>query len=239
MLKPVPDRSLSPPAKILIVEDHELVRVGLQQLIELQPDLQICGQASGVKEAQQLIQQTSPHIVIVDLRLEGSSGLELIQWIAERRSHTKIIVLSMHEEQDYGERVLRLGAMGYVNKQEAAQLIIAAIRRVLAAKLYFSEELVDRVLRRMASRSNDVVGSPVAALSDRELEIVTLLGHGFTTEDIANRLFLSRNTIGTYRERLKSKLRLRNAAELTRFAVCWVEGSIQHVAQAADEQSEL
>ncbi|MCA9133236.1 MAG: response regulator transcription factor [Planctomycetales bacterium] len=209
-------------ARIMIVDDHELVREGLQKLIDSQDNLQVCGQAACAKEARRCIPELEPDVVIVDLKLPDASGLELIAWIAGQRPECKVVVSSMHDEVLYGERVLRLGAMGYVSKESAARTILEAIYHALEGKYYFSKELIHRVLRRATGLGSDAATSPVAALSDRELEILTMLGQGLTTELISRRLFLSRNTVGTYRERLKVKLNLKNSTELTHFAVRWV-----------------
>lgn len=224
-MKPSPVRIESSsvrPTKILIVDDHELVQEGLAALIRSQTDLQLCGVSGCMYEAKRMIESEGPELVIVDLRLPDASGLILLQWITEQRPKVRVIVSSMYDEEQYGGRVLRLGAMGYVNKSSSGQLILKAIRRVMDGKLFFSEELTEQLLRESSCRATEK--SAVALLTDRELEILTLLGQGMTTQEISQKLFLSRNTIGTYRERLKSKLKLKNSVELIYFAVCWAEG---------------
>jgi DNA-binding NarL/FixJ family response regulator len=215
-------------ARVMIVDDHELIRTGLRQLVERQSDLSVCGEASDVNQAKQIITETVPDVVLVDLRLGETSGLDLIKWMVDQRPEIRIIVCTMHSEITYGERVLRLGATGFVSKQDSVSAIIAAIRKVLAGGLFFSEELTQQVMRRSSRHSAYAAKSPVAALSDREIEILSLLGQGCTTDMIAQRLFLSRNTIGTYRERLKTKLDLKNCSELVYFAIHWVEDRDTH-----------
>ena len=168
------------------------------------------------------IREQQPDLVIVDLTLRESNGLSLIEWIRRERSATKVIVLSMHDERDYGERALRAGAAAYVRKQASARTILIAIDRVLEGKLFFGNDLTER-LAMLATSGNRVVDpSPVSSLSDRELEIVSLIGTGLSTVQIGQRLHLSPSTVGTYRERLKTKLRLKNSIELSRFATLWI-----------------
>lgn len=220
--QPTPTSNAAQAIRVMIVDDHELLREGLRQLIIGQPRLEVCGEASNEREARSRFRVLRPDLVVVDLSLRESSGLDLIKWIRQERPATKVIVSTMHDERDYGERSLRAGAVGYVNKQSPARTILAAIAQVLEGKLFFSEVLTSRLLCRVASRSPTADGSPVAALSDRELEVFSLIGAGLTTDLIAERLHLSPHTIGTYRERLKTKLNLKGSAELSHFATLWV-----------------
>lgn len=208
--------------RLMIVDDHELMRDGLRQLIIRQPHLEVCGEASNEHEARTRFRELHPDLVVVDLTLGEGSGLDLIKWIRQERPDTKVIVSTMHDERDYGERALRAGAVGYVNKQLPARTILAAIARVLEGKLFFSEALTERLMQRATSPTAAADDSPVAALSNRELEIFSLIGAGLTTDQIAQRLHLSSNTVGTYRERLKTKLNLKSSAELSHFATLWV-----------------
>lgn len=210
--------SVTKPTKVMIVDDHELLRDGLRQLLSRQPNLDVCGEAASEREARKRFGELQPDLVIVDLTLTESSGLDLIKWIVGQQSDTKVIVSTMHNERDYGERVLRAGAVGYVNKQAPARTILSAIARVLEGKLFFSEALTERLLQRVISPSSTPDDSPLAMLSDRELQIFTLIGQGQSTDQIAHRLHLSPNTIGTHRERLKKKLNLKSSAELSHFA---------------------
>lgn len=208
--------------RVLIVDDHELLRDGLRQLIDRQPNLAACGEAATESEAHQRVRELQPDLVIVDLALHESSGLDLIKWIVKYCPRAKVIVSTMYDERDYGERVLRAGAVGFVNKQQPARTILTGIAHVLEGKLFFSDALTRRMMLRATPKSTNADESLVAALSNRELEIFTLIGEGRTTDQIAARLHLSVNTIGTYRERLKTKLQINSSTELTRSATLWV-----------------
>jgi DNA-binding NarL/FixJ family response regulator len=208
--------------RVMIVDDHELMRDGLRQLISRQANLEVCGEAASEREARGRFRELQPDLVVVDLTLQESSGLDLIKWIRQERPDTKVIVSTMHDERDFGDRALRAGAVGYVNKHLPARTILAAIARVLEGKLFFSDTLTERLMQRATSQTAAAGDSPVATLSDRELEIFSLIGAGLTTDQIARRLHLSNNTIGTYRERLKTKLNLKSSPELSHFATLWV-----------------
>jgi DNA-binding NarL/FixJ family response regulator len=207
--------------RVLLVDDHELVRSGLAELIGAERDLQVCGQAPDAPTAMQLLHDTSPHVAIVDLMLQQGSGIELIKQIKASDPTVRIIVCSMHDDRLYAERALQAGAMGYVNKQEPAERIVEAVRHVLADRLFVKQEIADRILRRAARRGDAEAPSAIETLSDRELEVLELIGQGLTTRAIADKLGLSVKTIDTYREHLKLKLDLGSATELVRFAVAW------------------
>jgi DNA-binding NarL/FixJ family response regulator len=208
-------------SRVLLVDDHSLVRAGLAKLVASQEDLEVCGEASDAAAALRLIRRHEPDLVIVDLTLREGSGLELIKQAAALDSSIKMLVLSMHDELLYAERALAAGAMGYVSKQEPSRVVMEAIRRVLEGRVYTSEEIAERVLRRSTGKAKSEGGLPTDVLSDRELEVLGLLGDGLNTREIAERLNLSTKTIDTYRENIKSKLGLNNANELLRFAVAW------------------
>ena len=207
-------------AKVLIVDDHPLVRQGLAARIAGEPDLMICGEASGVDEALALLDSTEPALVIVDLTLKAGHGLALVKKVSQRAPHTKILVLSAHEEALFGERSIRAGAHGYVNKQEAQEKIIAAMRAVLRGERYLSAESIQRLIGRAAGARSKEGG--VESLSDRELEIFELIGRGKSTRSIAQKLHLSVHTIESHRENIRAKLSLQNGAELVQRAVQWV-----------------
>jgi len=217
------DRSPHDPQKktVLLVDDHSLVRKGLAELIDDEHDLEVCGQAADASTALTLTRRLQPDLVIIDLMLREGTGLELIKQIAALDPDIKMIVCSMHDEALYAERVLAAGAMGYVSKQEPSRVVLEAIRGVLSGRIYASEDVADRLLRRVSGRTGDQQGNPVDALSDRELEVLNLLGKGLNTRAIADQLKLSTKTIDTYREHIKAKLGLKNANELLRFAVAW------------------
>ncbi len=207
--------------KVLIVDDHPLMRAGLTMRISLLPDLQVCGEAASGEEALALVNQADPDLVLVDLSLKSGHGLELIKQIKSQHPRVKILVVSAFDESLYAERALRAGALGYLNKQESIEKLPEAIRTVLAGQRFVSATMARRLLDQSFSVS-DQSKTPIERLSNRELEIFQLIGEGLTTGTIANRLFLSTNTIDTHRENIKRKLGLANAGELTRAAVQWV-----------------
>jgi DNA-binding NarL/FixJ family response regulator len=208
--------------KILIVDDHPIVREGLAARLARQPDFEVCGEAEDVVDAIEKVKSTRPHIVIVDLSLKSGQGLDLIKRIKALDLNTKMLVSSMYDESLYAERSLRAGAMGYVNKQEVSEKIIDAIRQVIDGKIYLSPRMTERLLQRAVGSMPQLVQSPFETLTDRELEIFKMIGKGMTTRQIANDLHLSVKTVETHRENLKGKLNLPNSAELGREAVQWV-----------------
>lgn len=207
--------------KILIVDDHSLVRSGLSELLSGEADLDVCGEASDAASAVGLVRETHPDLAVIDIMLKGGSGVELIKQIKALDPSVRMLVSSMHDETLYAERVLSAGAMGYVNKQEPASRVLDAIRQILAGRIFVSERIADRVLRRVGQAAGEPTRTPLDALSDRELEVFTLIGQGLATRQIAERLNLSIKTIDTYREHIKTKLNLDSANELVRSAVAW------------------
>jgi DNA-binding NarL/FixJ family response regulator len=211
-------------AKILLVDDHPLVREWLATLINQQPDLSICGEAESVQEALDYLRTASPDLAIVDLSLKDSSGLELIKTMKSLHPGVGVIVLSMHDENHYAERAIRAGARGYVTKRETTKKIITAIHQVLAGKLGVSEEVAALFAEKFVDRRARM-DSPMAELSDRELEVFRLLGKGLDTRTVASRLQISIKTVQAYCARIKEKLNLANATELLREAVRWSESN--------------
>jgi DNA-binding NarL/FixJ family response regulator len=209
-------------ARILIVDDHPLVRSGLRLLIDCEPDLTVCGEAANVTDAMRLLESQKPDLLIVDLSLKESSGMELIKRIKAKNPDVKMLVSSMFEESLYAERVLSAGALGYVHKQEGMERVIEAIRCVLSGRVWLSTAMSDRMLRRMTASQAAPTQSPVHALSDRELEVFELIGRGRATKDIARQLHLSVKTVESHREKIKAKLGLKSASELNRAAVQWI-----------------
>lgn len=210
---------------IMIVDDHPLVREGLITLISNQRDFCLSGEASGIAEARELVRETHPDVVIVDLTLKDGNGITLIKELKEQYEGIKVLALSMHDETVFAERALRAGASGYVSKHEASRTIIQAIRTVLDDKLYLSERMMNRVLSRAVGSKQpqpQEQRSPVERLSNREIEIFEMIGHGLTSRQIAQQLDLSQRTVDTHRENIKDKLELKNAVELTKHAVQWV-----------------
>lgn len=209
-------------ARILIVDDHPIMRDGLTARISNEPDLTVCGEAEDVDTALQLVQELSPDLVIIDISLKSGHGLDLAKRIRERHPKTKMLVNSMYDESVYAERSLQVGAMGYLSKHMARECLIDAIHTVLQGKTYLSPEMTDHIVKTRVAGLARPGMSPIESLSDRELEVLTLIGQGITTGAIAKKLFLSVHTIDTYREKLKIKLNLANGAELNRYAAQWV-----------------
>ncbi len=208
---------------IFIVDDHPVLRRGLASLIESEPDLAVCGEASTCQAALRGIGQSKPDLVIVDLGLEGCDGLELLKDVKLRHPKTPALVLSVHDESLYAERALRAGARGYVTKQQLDDTVLTAIRRVLSGETYMSDKLATRLAAKFVGGQTLEDDSPLDVLSDRELEVFRLIGQGQGTRQIAQRLHLSIKTIESYREHIKQKLTLESGAELVRRATAWVE----------------
>jgi DNA-binding NarL/FixJ family response regulator len=206
--------------KILLVDDHPLVREGLANLIHQQPDLEVCGEAASQPQALQLIADAKPDIAVVDISLENGSGLELIKSIKAIHPSVAMLALSMHDESLYAERALRAGARGYLMKREAAKKVIQGIRAVLAGQLFVSEKISSLMAERFVE-GRTAVTSPVEQLSDRELEVFQLLGRGHSTRQIADHLNVGFKTVQAYCARIKEKLQLANATELLRAAMQW------------------
>jgi DNA-binding NarL/FixJ family response regulator len=211
----------SPKYRVLLVDDHPLVRRGLADVIAREPDLEACGEAGDVAEGLAVVERTKPHVVVVDLTLKTGHGLELIEKLKSRDPDLKILVSSMHDEMLFAERVLRAGARGYISKQEPPEALIRAIRQVLRGELYLSPRMTSRLLTRVVAGAS-TQDDPVQGFSNRELEVYEMIGQGLTIQQIASRLHLSPKTIETHREKIKQKLNVTNSAELNRRAVQWV-----------------
>lgn len=208
--------------KIVIVDDHPLLRERLAQLINNELDMEVIGEAESAKEAIQFIRERSPDLAIIDVTLKDSSGLELIKSIKTLSIGVPILVLSMHDESLYAERVLRAGATGYITKHQAADEVLSAIRRVLAGEVYMSEKMTSVFLKSLTATGVKRIPRPIDRLTDRELEVLDMIGRGHTTRQISDTLQLGVATIDTYRARIKEKMNFRNAAELQHFAIRWV-----------------
>jgi DNA-binding NarL/FixJ family response regulator len=207
-------------SKILIVDDHPLVRAGLAQLIGDCPDLEVCAEAADMAEALKQIDSTNPDLAIIDLSLAGGSGLDLIEHIKARNRNILMLVASMHDETLYAERVLAAGARGYINKQEAQDSIIRAIRQVLGGKVYLSEAMTERMLNGMVDLRTEKRN--IDSLSNRELQVFELIGQGVPSSQIASQLNLSIKTIETHQAHIKRKLGLGSAHELNQRAIRWM-----------------
>ena len=207
--------------RILIVDDHPVVRFGLQEMISQEADMGVCGVAESATEALEVLEKEAPDLVIVDLSLPDRNGLELIKQIQAKGSPPRIIVNSMHSEKLFAQRALKAGAGGYISKEVSTDELLAAIRKVMAGGIYLSEAMTQHLLQVTAGSDPSRQDSGVDVLSDRELEVFGLLGEALTTRQIAERLNLSVKTIETHRENIKAKLALENNNELIRRAVQW------------------
>jgi DNA-binding NarL/FixJ family response regulator len=208
--------------RVLVVDDHPVLRQGLKLLINQEPDLMVCAEAENLQQAFTAIREERPDIAIIDLSLAQSSGIDLIKNIKPRYPDLPILVLSMHEESLYAERALRAGARGYIMKKEAPEKVISAIRKVLEGSLYVSEAMGDKLLHQFVSRKSATVSSPVELFSDRELEVFQLIGKGLGTRQIAEKLNISIKTVEVYRANIKEKLNLKSSAELVQHAIHWM-----------------
>ncbi|HUI06083.1 MAG TPA: response regulator transcription factor [Verrucomicrobiae bacterium] len=208
---------------VFIVDDHPAVQEGLAAVVNQQRDLEVCGAAGSARDALESIAAVKPDIVIVDLSLQDGNGLELIKDLHARDHKLPLLVLSMHDEALYAERVVHAGAGGYVMKREPMSVLLTAVRHVLNGEVYLSEQLKAKIVGFHVGRSQPVIHSPVELLSDRELEVFELTGQGLGTREIAERLKLSMKTVSCYRQSIKLKLGLKNGTELTRQAIHWVE----------------
>ena len=209
----------SQPRSVLIVDDHPIVRQGLSQLINAEHDLMVCGDAATVDEAMKSLDSADPDVVIIDLSLADSDGLELIKQIRNKTRQLPVLVLSMHDENMYAERLLSAGANGYIMKQAAADQLLTALRRVLAGGVYVSEDLGVSMVERLAGSEGKQDSNPFERLSNRELQVMNLIGRGQTTREVAENLNLSVKTVESHRQRIKKKLNLQTSAQLVHFAV--------------------
>ncbi len=209
------------------MDDHAVVRYGIAQLINRQPDLVVCGEEEAASNALRAIEKLKPDLVIADISLKDSSGLELMRNIKAQYSRLPVLVVSAHDEAVYAEIAFRAGALGYLMKQSALDNIVVAIRRVLSGDIYVSEALGAKMIEQRIHGKTDIQESPVKSLSDRELEVFQLIGQWKKTSEIAQELHLSIKTIEYYREQIKRKLNLKNSAELTQHATSWVQRELR------------
>jgi DNA-binding NarL/FixJ family response regulator len=212
--------------RILLVDDHAVVRFGIAQLINRQADLVVCGEEESASNALSAIEKLKPDLVIADISLKDSSGLELMRNIKAQYSGLPVLVVSAHDESIYAEVAFRAGALGYLMKEEVLDKIPVAIRRVLSGNIYVSDALAAKMLQQQIRGQTDINESPVKSLSDREMEVFQLIGRWKKTKEIADELHLSIKTIEYYREQIKRKLNLKNASELTHYATSWVQREI-------------
>jgi DNA-binding NarL/FixJ family response regulator len=216
--------------RIYLVDDHGIVRHGLTVMIRAEADLELCGEAGDAAAATSEIIRLRPDVVIVDISLPGSSGIELIKNIKAFDPKIHFVVLSAHEESIYAMRVLKAGARGYVMKNDNVGRVLDAVRKVSQGQMYVSDEVASQMLHRVVNGQDRWGDSPVAGLTDRELEVVTLIGSGLATKEIASQLHVSVKTVETHRAHIKAKLNLPNTTQLMQFCVRWVEDTRQPVA---------
>lgn len=213
-------------ARIVVIDDHPLLRDGLIQLVCSQPDLECTGAADNTADAKRLVAQSTPDLMILDLRLKSGDTLDLIKSLRVEHPDLKVLVLSQYDEMLFAERVLRAGASGYVMKENATEEVLNAVRKVLADEIYFSEKIGASFVRRSLAQKPDSSRVGVERLSDRELQVFQLIGASYSTREIASQFHLSVKTVETHRENIKSKLNLQSAAELNAFARNWAHENL-------------
>jgi DNA-binding NarL/FixJ family response regulator len=209
--------------RVLVVDDHPVVRLGIRQMIATEPSLMVCGEADTTEAALQACRTSEVDLAIVDLSLGNASGLELIKMLHEEHPTMPILVLSMHDESLFAQRALRAGARGYLQKHEAIDGLLQAIRHVLSGKVYVSESVAQQVLAGLRGAAAQVPTDQLAALTDREIQVLERVGRGSSTAEIAKDLGVSVKTIETYRSNIKAKLNLKSALDLVRYATSWIE----------------
>lgn len=214
---------VNPRKRILIVDDHPFMRAGIAQLIEKQPDLQVSGEAGDPAEAMRLLSKIPVDLILTDITMPGRSGIEFIKDVQALHAGLPMLVVSMHDEVIYAERVLRAGARGYIMKEAGGENLLAAIRQVLAGQAYVSPRVSAQILDHMSGRRPRGSSSPIQKLTDREFEIFQMVGHGKSTRDIAQQLGLSPKTVDVHRANIREKLGMKDVTALVRHAVRWVE----------------
>lgn len=213
--------------RIFLVDDHPLMRQGVAQLINAQPDMVVCGEAEDAPSAMKGMEESQPDAAIIDISLRGANGIELIKNLKALYKFLPILVLSMHDEAVYAQRILRAGALGYVMKQDAAEKVVIALRRIMSGEIYVNEKVGSQMLHQALTGRGKADTSPIDRLSDRELEVIQKIGEGRPTRDIAQDLKVSVKTIESHRAHIKEKIGLKNASELVKFSVQWVENEMK------------
>ena len=215
-----------PKTRVVLVDDHPILRKGLAQLINLEADMMVCGEAEDGPKAFEAAGTLTPDIAVIDVSLKGGNGIELIKNLKARYPDLPTLVLSMYDESLYAERALRAGSLGYIMKEEAIEQVLVAIRRVLSGEIFLSDKMKAKMLQQLATGKAKQVMSPIEALTDRELEVFRLIGEGHSTRQIATELHLSVRTVEAYREYIKAKLNLKNSTELVQHAFHWVHHKV-------------
>lgn len=210
-------------ARVIIVDDHPIFRMGMAELLNQEDDFIVCGLAEDIAGARKAIHQQVPDLAIIDITLAGENGLDLVKELSGGKNGLPILVLSMHDEQVWAERAIRAGARGYMMKKEASDKVIFALRNILGGKIHVSANIMERLLDRFQLKPDASTAPTVDLLTDRELEVFRLIGTGLSTREIAEQMKLGVKTIGTYRDRVKQKLGIKTSADLIRRAVLWIE----------------
>ena len=208
-------------SRVVVIEDHPVLRDALQQLIDGQPDLTCVGVADNTSDAKRLVEQCKSNLMVLDLRLKAGDALDLVKSLRVEQPRLKVLVLSQYDELIFAERALRAGAFGYIMKENATEEVLRALRKVLAGELYFSERVATAVVQRTLHEKPSASRAGIGLLSDRELQVFQLLGASYSVREIAEQFHLSRKTVETHCEKIKHKLSLHNAAELKQFAQKW------------------
>ena len=219
--EPVPVETTAAKRRIFIIDDHAMFRDGLRRLIDLEPDLTVCGDAPDATTGLQRMGETNPDLAIVDISLDTTSGIDLIKSIKRDYEDMPVLVVSMHSESLYGDRALRAGAMGYVMKSEPATTVIGAIRKVLSGNVHISEKMATLVVSKFVKGEPEQIPSPLEALSDRELEVFRMLGQGKGTREIAQEMNVALPTVSSFKNRIKEKLKFKNSTEMILFSLQW------------------
>src|ERR1017187_5857351 len=207
--------------RVFIVDDHAMFRDGLRRLIDLEPDLAVCGDAPDAASGLRGMSESAPDLAIVDISLDTTSGIDLIKAIKRDYEDLPVLVVSMHSESLYGDRALRAGGMGYVMKSEPATTVIAAIRKVLGGNVHMSEKMATLVVSKLVKGETGQIPSPLEALSDRELEVFRMLGQGKGTREIAQEMNVALPTVSSFKNRIKEKLKFKNSTEMILFSLQW------------------
>jgi DNA-binding NarL/FixJ family response regulator len=210
--------------RVLIVDDHPIVRQGLRRVMENEDDLTVCGEAESVDDARAAIKEFNPDVIVADISLKQGDGIELVRDVRAHHPHLPILVLSMHDETIYAERLLAAGANGYIMKQAASEQFLVAIRRVIEGGIYVSESIGNKMIQKFASGGTYLSANPIDRLSNRELQILHMIGKGMSTREAAQSLNLSIKTVESHRQRIKRKLNLTTGTQLVQYAVNWFTG---------------
>jgi RNA polymerase sigma factor (sigma-70 family) len=208
-------------SRILIIDDHVMVREGVAEIIKHEPDLDVCGTATTADEGIEAVRKLKPDLILVDITLPGKNGIEFIKDVRAMNPDLRILVMSMHDESLYVDRVLRAGGRGYIRKQEGGEKLIAALRRVVRGEIAVSEKMTGKLLEKFSGRKT--IDSPLEGLSDRELEVFQLIGQGKTMKEIGHELHISPKTVEVHRSHIREKLKVTSAAELIAYAARWSE----------------